>query len=68
MPYELDEDLNDLSDLFIESSPAKRDAILRKIDNNVAGALAAFSVRMAVWGARQSSADLLVRVSLPQFY
>jgi hypothetical protein len=61
MPCELDEDLNDLIDLFIESSPAERDAILRKIDNNVAGALEAFSVRMAVWGARQSSADLLVR-------
>src|SRR5262245_36527474 len=61
MPCGLDEDLDDLIDLFIESSSAERDVILRKIDKNVAGALQAFSVRMAVWGARQSSTDLLVR-------
>jgi len=61
MPCELDVDLNDLIDLFIESSPAERVVILRKIDNDVAGALLAFSARMAVWGARQSSADFLVK-------
>jgi len=61
MPFELDEDMDDLIDLFIESSPAERDVILRRIDNNVAGAMMAFSRRMAVWGARRSSSDLLVK-------
>jgi hypothetical protein len=61
MPCELDGDFHDLIRLFIESSPAGRDEILRKIDDNVAGALQAFSRRMAVWGARQASSELLVK-------
>jgi hypothetical protein len=61
MPCELDDDFHDLIGLFIGSSTAERDAILRKIDNNVAGALLAFSKRMAVWGVRQASSELLVK-------
>jgi hypothetical protein len=60
-------DLQEIIDVIAMNASNKkyryfyRKPMLRKIDNNVAGALGAFSRRMAVWGARQFSADLLVR-------
>ncbi len=61
MPCELDDDFRGLISLFTQASYAEREAILKKIDANIAGALMAFGSRMAVWGARLNSRELLLK-------
>ncbi len=59
-PYEYDKDFDDLIALFIESSAADRDVIVRSINNQVGDALLAYSNRMAVWGARKCLTTMIV--------
>jgi hypothetical protein len=61
MPCSLDDDFHDLISLFSQASHTEREAMLSRIDADTAGALMAFSWRMAVWGARQNSRDLLLK-------
>ncbi|MGH9754193.1 MAG: hypothetical protein ACREA2_15555 [Blastocatellia bacterium] len=61
MPCELDDDFHGLINLFSQASPAEREAILKRIDANLARALMAFSWRMGVWGARKNSREMLLK-------
>jgi hypothetical protein len=61
MPCELDDDFNALISMFSQASQIEREAILKQIDSVTADALMAFGWRMAVWGARLSSRELLLK-------
>ncbi len=60
MPCELDKDFHELINLFVQAIPTQREIILSIIDSGTADALQAYSWRLAVWGARQNSRELLL--------
>jgi len=61
MPCELDDDFNAMISMFSQASQTEREEMLKQIDGKTADALAAFGWRMAVWGARLNSRELLLK-------